>query len=89
MDYQVKINVMALADTFLNNFKDKLVNVSELVIQKVRDNNVIFEDVVDKDSFPSKLCDVFNNGVSDSDEIRIMYIECNIKNYLTEIKIFK
>lgn len=86
-DYQ--LNVLGLGETILEMKDEKLKNVTQLVIQKIDKNNKpIDEVIIDRDSLPNKLCEVFDSGVSGLKEIKILYIKYGLRNDLTEIEIF-
>ena len=58
------------------------------MIKEYKNNKPIDEVVVDRDSLPNKLCEVFDSGVSGLKEIKILYIKYGLRNDLTEIEIF-
>lgn len=86
-DYQ--LNVLGLGETFLEHNYEKLKNVTQMIIQKIgKDEKIVDEVQIEKDSLPNKLRDVFNSGVNGLKEIKILYIEHGLRNNLTEIQIF-
>lgn len=86
-DYQ--LNVLGFGETILEMKNEQLKDVKQLIIQKIDKNNKpIDEVVVDRDSLPNKLCEVFDSGVSGLKEIKILYIKYGLRNDLTEIEIF-
>lgn len=84
-----QLNVLGFGETILEMKNEQLKDVTQLVIQKIdKDNKPIDEVMVDKDSLPNKLCEVFDSGVSGLKEIKILYIKHGLRNDLSEIEIF-
>lgn len=86
-DYQ--INVLGLGETFLENNTERLKNVSQLVLQEIDKNDkLVGENIIEKDSLPIRMMELFDKGVSHLKVIKIYYIEHGLRYYLTEIEIF-
>ena len=86
-DYQY--NVLALGEVFLDNNKQLLEKVSQMIIQEISKNDeLVDEHVINKNNLPTSLLKVFDKGVTHLKEIKIFYIGDGLRQYLTSIEIF-
>lgn len=89
MKKNYQYNVLGLAETLLENNKNKLEKVVQMVIQEIDKNDVLIGDhMFDRDELPNKLLEVFDKGVSNLKSIKIYYIEHGLRQFLTDIEIF-
>ena len=90
MSRSYQFNVLGLGETFLENNKKQLEFVTQIIIQEIDKNETLVnEHVIEKYALPTKLLEIFDNGVSHLKEIKILYVEHGLRCFLTEIEIFK
>ena len=88
-DKNYLINVIALSESFLENKKDELENVSTFIIKKIKKDDNTIDVTTDKMNFVSSMVDVFSNNISDYKNIEIYYLDNNTEmKYLNGISIF-
>ena len=86
-DYQY--NVLGLGEVFLENNAEELKNVSQMIIQEITKEDVLIDEhSIQKESLPTELLKVFDKGVSHLKEIKIYYIINGLRQYLTSIEIY-
>lgn len=88
-DKNYLINVIALSESFLENKKDELENVSTFIIKKIKKDDNTIDITTDKMNFVSSMVDVFSSNISDYKNIEIYYLDNNTEmKYLNGISIF-
>jgi hypothetical protein len=88
MDNNYLINVIALSESFIENKKDELKDVSIFVIRKKLKDGKEIDISIDRETIVSAMVEIFSNGVTDCSSIEIYYEKDNKLNYLNGISIF-
>lgn len=83
-----KYNLVSYASVILNNNKDKLKDINELILELITKDGNKSEEIIQKDDLSDKLIEIFNNDVSHLSEVNINYKKDNFTNSLNGITIF-
>ncbi len=85
---EIKNNITALCEVFLENKQDELETVDELIISLIKKDNSTEHFTIPKNELVSKMITIFENGLSNVRDIEINYYNNGELKKINGISIF-
>lgn len=85
---EIKNNITALCEVFLENKQDELETVDELIISLIKKDNSTENFTIPKNELVSKMITIFENGLSNVRDIEINYYNNGELKKINGISIF-
>lgn len=85
---EINNNITALCEVFLENKKDELETIDELIISLIKKDNSTENFTISKDKLADKMIEVFETNLSNVNDIEINYYSNGELKKINGISIF-